>query len=354
MSLIELIESNRKEIPGSRTKNRLTVQISYAIQLIMDFYSADYIVLMDYIEDVSVICDPDKPTKIHLYQIKTKSADKTIRLNTVISEKWFEKLYANALKYGEFVESASVVCNTDIEASGNSVFPNERTQLSDPVVKRNIEIIQNAIAADQGIPTEEVDLSKLYFIRSQLSTKGHKDEAEHTFSNFLFTQTPDLQVATVKAIYQLLYSELDARFNCEIDEKCTDVNEIFEKKGLSSYKVKEIISCGLHIQLPELDKIFSVFHITSVAERRKLAGSASRLKVDMYKNLSIFVELKKIIYELITTINESGIDNMPDLFEAVYRAAADSSNISDVFKDEYYLKLLIMNMVYKYSIVGEM
>lgn len=63
MSLIELLESNRKEIPGSRTKNRLTVQISYAIQLIMDFYSADYIVLMDYIEDVSVICDPDEPTE---------------------------------------------------------------------------------------------------------------------------------------------------------------------------------------------------------------------------------------------------------------------------------------------------
>lgn len=354
MSLMELIESNRKEIPGSRTKNRLTVQISYAIQLIMDFYSVDYIVLMDYIEDVSVICDPDEPTKIHLYQIKTKSSDKTIKLTTVISDKWFEKLYANALKYGEYVGSASVVCNTDIEASGGSVFPNERTQLSDPVVQANIKKIQNSIAADQGVSPEKIDLSKFYFIRSQLSTKGHKDETEHIFSNFLFAQAPDLQVATVKTIYQLLYSELDTRFNCEIDEKCTDVNEIFEKKGLSSSKVKEFISCGLNIQLPELDKLFSIFNITSISDRRKLSASATQLKMDMCSNLSIFVELKKVIYELITSINEGGIDNMPDLFEAVYSAAANSNDISGLFKEEHYLKLLIMNMIYKYSIGGEL
>ena len=39
MSLDSIISSAHKEIVGSRTKNRLTVQISYAIQLIMDFYS---------------------------------------------------------------------------------------------------------------------------------------------------------------------------------------------------------------------------------------------------------------------------------------------------------------------------
>ena len=73
MSLTDLIESNRKEISGSRTKNRLTVQISYAIQLIMDFYSVENIILMDYIEDISVICTPDDPTSIHLYQIKERT-----------------------------------------------------------------------------------------------------------------------------------------------------------------------------------------------------------------------------------------------------------------------------------------
>lgn len=354
MSLTDLIESNRKEISGSRTKNRLTVQISYAIQLIMDFYSVENIILMDYIEDISVICTPDDPTSIHLYQIKTKSSDRTIKLTTVIADKWFEKLYSNALKYNEHVKSASVVCNTDIEHSGESIFPNERTHLSDSNVRQNVERIKNAIALDQGIPPENVDLSKFYFIRSHLSTKDHKDEMEHSFSNFLFAQAPDLQVATVKTIYQLLYSELDARFNYEIDEQCSSSTEIFAKKGLCSTKVKEMISCGLNIQLPKIEDLFSVFNVSSVSERRKLGDSLARLKMDMHMNLSVFIELKKTIYSMISSINESGIDNMPDLYEAVYNVAAESNDISNVFKNEHYLKLLIMNMVYKYSLGGEL
>lgn len=54
MSLDGIIANTNKEIAGSRTKNRLTVQISYAIQLIMDFYPTDFLIMMDYIEDVAV------------------------------------------------------------------------------------------------------------------------------------------------------------------------------------------------------------------------------------------------------------------------------------------------------------
>ena len=63
MELKGIISSTHKEIVGSRTKNRLTIQISYAIQLIMELYTTDYLILMDYIEDVSVIENPDDPTK---------------------------------------------------------------------------------------------------------------------------------------------------------------------------------------------------------------------------------------------------------------------------------------------------
>ena len=93
VSLENIITSSTKEIAGSRTKNRLTIQISYAIQLIMEFYSTDFVVMMDYIEDVAVISNPDDPSSIHMYQIKTKSADKQYRLSAVIKDEWFQKLY---------------------------------------------------------------------------------------------------------------------------------------------------------------------------------------------------------------------------------------------------------------------
>ena len=198
MPLSDIISSTNKEIAGSRTKNRLTVQISYAIQLIMEFYSTDFLIMMDYIEDVSIISDPETPSSIHLYQVKTKSSDKQYLLSAVIGDKWFQKLYKNAQKYGEYLGSASVVCNTDIVTSfskqNSEVFANAKTVLDDKAIQGNINKIRKAIADDQKVDEADIDLSKFYFVRSTLSTKGHKEEAEHQFQNFLFKQDGDLQV----------------------------------------------------------------------------------------------------------------------------------------------------------------
>lgn len=212
MSLGSLIYNSHKEIAGSRTKNRLTVQISYAIQLIMDFYSTDFLIMMDYIEDVSVISNPNNPSAIHLYQIKTKSSDKQYLLSTVIKDEWFQKLYKNAIKYRGYVDSASLVCNTDIVTStstaGSEVFINEKTCLDDKAVQANIKKIRKAIAEDQNVDESEIDLSKFYFVRSTLSTKRHKEEIEYQFQVFLLKQEADLQVATAKSIFQSCITNL--------------------------------------------------------------------------------------------------------------------------------------------------
>lgn len=331
MSLGDLISSCHKEIAGSRTKNRLTIQISYAIQLIMDFYSTDFLVMMDYIEDVSVISDPDNPSAIHLYQIKTKSTDRQYLLSAVIKDEWFQKLYRNALKYSGYVDSASLVCNTDIVVSGTEVFPNERTGLDDKAIEENIKKIRKAIAKDQNVNEAEV---------------------EHEFQDFLLGQDANLQVATAKSIFTVLYDELDKRFNEEINEDCTDVQEIMSKKGLDGRTIKEIISCGLAIQIPAPEKLFSDFNVASISARRRYSSKYQQIKMDMYSNISVFVALKKTLLEFIESENQNGIDDMVGLFNAVYAKATDCDFVPTCYQDEYYLKTLIMILIYKYCYGG--
>lgn len=354
MSLENLIVSSNKEIAGSRTKNRLTVQISYAIQLIMEFYSTDFVVMMDYIEDVAIISNPDNPSAIHMYQIKTKSADRQYKLTAVIKDEWFQKLYANALKYNGYVGSASLVCNTDIVSSNNTeIFPNSKTSLNDVTIQKNINKIKEAIAHDQNIDLELVDLSNFYFIRSYISTKGHKEEVEHQFEDFLLNLDNNLQVATVKSIYKLLYSELDEKFNHEISENCTDINEIYDQKGFSGESIKSIIDCGLSIQIPTLEKLFSEFEIKSVAEKRNYTLNYSKIKRDMFSNMGVFIELKKQICCIIQEVNNSGIDDLPGLLDGVYTNLVNGKNVLSAYSDEYYLKILIMVLIYKYCYGGE-
>lgn len=348
MELKGIISSTHKEIVGSRTKNRLTIQISYAIQLIMELYTTDYLVLMDYIEDVSVIENPDDPASIHLYQVKTKSADQQYQLSTVISEEWYQKLYKNAQKYDVSLGGAAVVCNTDVVASKKSIFPNTKTLLDEFKSNENIKKIRQAIAKDLEVSEEDVDLSKFYFIRSQLSVKGHKDEVEHEFEDFLLRLDDKLQVATVKSIYNLIYDTLDKKFNAEIDEDCTNLEEIFGQKGVLGKDVRNIVSCGLAIQLPTTDQLFNDFEIASVKQRRSFSSAHSQIKMDMYSNAKGFIALKQKIVDKIEEMNQK-YDDMPQLLNEVYLAMSNSDDVQIQYKNEYYLKMLIMILIYRYS-----
>ena len=132
----------------------------------------DYAILMDYIEDVVIIENPDEPTGIHLYQVKTKSTDKQYLLTTVIKDEWFQKLYKNAQKYAGNVNEAALVCNTDIINNKENIFANEHNCLEDIKDNANIKKIVKAISDDLNISEEEVDLSKFYFVKSNLSTNS--------------------------------------------------------------------------------------------------------------------------------------------------------------------------------------
>lgn len=353
MSLKERIELNKNEIAGSRTKNRLTVQISYAMQLIMEYYSMDYVILMDYIEDVAIIENPNDPSGLRLYQVKTKSTDKQYALTTVIKDEWFQKLYRNALKYEGYVNEAAVVCNTDIVYKQENVFANKKASLSDMKEDPNVKKIVKAIAKDLNISEQEVDLSKFFFIKSNLSTKGHKDEVEYQFENFLLKEDSNLQVATARAIFKTIYDELDYKFNWELDENCSDVTEILKMKGVNSTDINNAISTGLAIQLPDAKILFDIFDIKSVKDIREYRQRYSQIKMDMFPKKEVLINTRKTIILLIEESIAKGVEEFPELLIDVYDKCKNEDCIPIAYSEEYYLKLLVMLLIYKYCYGGE-
>lgn len=353
MSLKECIELNKKEIAGSRTKNRLTIQISYAMQLIMEYYSMDYVILMDYIEDVAIIENPNDPSGVHLYQVKTKSTDKQYALSTVIKGEWFQKLYKNAHKYEGYVNEATVVCNTDVVNKQENVFTNKKTNLSDMKEDPNVKKIVEAIAKDMDISEEEVDLSQFFFVKSNLSTKGHKDEVEHQFENFLLKEDSDLQVATARAIFKTIYDDLDYKFNWELDENCSDITEIFKMKGVNSTEINDAISTGLAIQLPDANKIFDLFDVKSIKDIREYMQRYSQIKMDMFPKKEVLINTRKKIVLLIEESIDNGVEEFPELLSDVYDKCKNEECIPTAYSEEYYLKLLVMLLIYKYCYGGE-
>ena len=73
MGIDAQIEKIYKDMSGSIAKNRLTIQLSFAIQLIVDLYSVEeFTIYMDCIEDIAVKTVDNEQEKLFMYQVKTK------------------------------------------------------------------------------------------------------------------------------------------------------------------------------------------------------------------------------------------------------------------------------------------
>lgn len=79
----------------------------------------------------------------------------------------------------------------------------------------------------------------------------------------------------------------------------------------------------------------------------------TQIKMDMYSNMSLFVTLKKTLSNFIEEENSKGIDDMPGLLDAVFSKTDNCGFVPIGYQDEYYLKMLIMILIYKYCYGGE-
>lgn len=78
---------------GSMAYNRLEMQISQTLHMAIElFNSLDYLLILDYYDDITLFDDDNNPDTVSYYQMKTN--DESISINTAISESWLEKLYA--------------------------------------------------------------------------------------------------------------------------------------------------------------------------------------------------------------------------------------------------------------------
>lgn len=353
MDLKHYITTSHKEIAGSRSKNRLSIQISYAMQLIMEFYTIDYIILMDYIEDIAVISNPDNPDQIYLYQIKTKKTGYSFSLQSIIEDEWFDKLYNNAGKFNGALSKAAIVCNTEVlDKKQNRVFPNQCTYLTEEKITNNVKKIRAAIAQKKNIPEESIDLSKFCFIKAWFTVQKHREEAEYEFENFLRRKNDSIQVALARTIFGMIYDELDRKFNAEIEEDCSDINEIYENKGLKGEYISNLIECGVSIQLPDPKKLYDAFNISAVNELRSYNSVYTRLKTDLLQSSSQLFELKRLIQRLVEEKVSYSKTSLEETRDLIFQLLESDEIIPIQYKDDDYLKLLIMILLYKFCYGG--
>ena len=72
----------------------------------------------------------------------------------------------------------------------------------------------------------------------------------------------------------------------------------------------------------------------------------------MFSDLQVFTNVKQAIIHSVEEACNSDIDDMPSLLEEVYSGTVNDDTIPTAYREEYYLKTLIMILAYKYCYGG--
>ena len=86
--------------------------------------------------------------------------------------------------------------------------------------------------------------------------------------------------------------------------------------------------------------------------KTRCSSQYRQIKIDMYSDMQVFINLKQAIIRSVEEACNSGIDDIPSLLADVYARTISDDTIPTAYRDEYYLKTLIMILAYKYCYGG--
>lgn len=80
-------------VAGSRSYNRLDIQISQTLHFAIELYDElNYLLILDHYDDITLFDLDADPLEVSYYQMKT--SENTITIDSAINEGWLAKMYA--------------------------------------------------------------------------------------------------------------------------------------------------------------------------------------------------------------------------------------------------------------------
>jgi len=244
--LIKFVKQPARERGGSRASNRLTYQTSWAFCLLLDLYSEsnDFMLVLDYHDDVVVYDSSSGKETLKFYQIKTKSG-KPWKLKELLSKSknsthsiW-GKMYAHKINFGDDAASINFICDGGIRVKkqGRDIDENhDHCSLSD-FCWDGIKEVAIALQAEHKLDYSPLVDIETIFRKDCLSVTENGTHAKGRFLEFL--EKNSIPTTEVSATFRALTQELQKRSNCEA--AFTDTKELKVKKGFSRIEFADLL-----------------------------------------------------------------------------------------------------------------
>ena len=366
MSSIEnLAKVKPSENAGSRSSNRFKYQLNWGFKklLELEYNDEDYIIILDYHDDI-VICNSEKQEDyIDFYQIKTKttadnwsyallnnpadtSFDDEDESHAEVNERKVERtklsILAKLLKHTQdFPESRKLYFVTNSRLA-KSLYLKGGDFVEFSMLKPEVqEKIKNDVKKQIG-KVEESAFEQLVFVQNQMPVNGHEKYLMGELSEFLKKKFQT--IVDIPAIYETILSWL--REKNDYEHEVTTKEELIEFKALTHKEFREYLEkIRVLKSFDEIKKdvLIEVKSDITFVEQHNIENCFKEISVDIlnYSN----VDIQKLISTIQATLTlQEPTDSDISLWKYVCRifevVKADYVNYAG--RSDLYVKTMIL------------
>lgn len=293
----DIIKIRQRENSGSVASNRFDFQKNWTLCKIIELHEKpdDYLVTLEFHDDVVVFDSSTNPDKISFYQVKTsKSSNWTI--NGLISREkgknellssHLGKLYEHLEKFGDSVESLNFVTNNTIKGKLSNGLKCEDTIgfCCSDLDSNELDKIIQGLKQEHSL-NELKDFSSITFFKlGELSIDKHSELTKIKLAEYIEKFLPDVKYQ-ISPLYKSIFDEIKKKSN--IEKNITNFEELKKYKSVSRQ--------DFDTYLETLNSSNSIKELAISIESRLNAENVDFSTIKNFRKNSKIYEVKKMTY----------------------------------------------------------
>lgn len=324
---------------GAMAYNRFDMQVSQVLHMAIELYDTDdFLFVLDHYDDISLFDDENNPTTVSYYQMKTSG--EYILFSTVLKDEWIAKLYSQQVNTDWITKEMGLITNCPIHVtlSGQKkiVLDSPRTGFVDfnPEI---VDKVKKDISDKIGIPVSDVDLSKMFHIKTTLSIERHRDLVEKEFGDFLNEHYCGITCDAVKTVFSTMIELLTKRQSVEIIDSDAKFDVVRQKKGIARSDIEKVIQRSMLLAIPPVNKVIMYF---SKGDLLSVYNAYTRLISDRERKDFILERLILRFDAMMKSENLKKEEQIEDYIKRISKMVRESDPRLSAIYDFFYLQVV--------------
>lgn len=245
--LDDFVKQPVRERGGSRASNRLSYQTSWAFCLLLDLHGSktDYLIILDYHDDIVVFDSASAPSSMDFFQVKTRKGKSPWKLKELFkiakksTHSIWGKMYAHRIAFGDKASSLNLVSDSAFNVqrkTSDKAEEVEKCTLAELCVE-SLREVAIALQKEHKLPYSPLLDIHTVLRKDSLSVDDHFTHAKGRFLDFL--ENNSIPTKEVSATFRSLLHELQKRSNCESAFSASE--DLKSSKGFSHAEFSSLL-----------------------------------------------------------------------------------------------------------------